>query len=113
MDESAPTYVVPEEIEQNAEAKALFCTAMDNAWQAYAKLKKLGFKNEMSRYVLPNACATKICVSGNFREWRCFLKLRLSKRAQHEIRDLANTILEKLIEIAPSCFEDLKDEANI
>lgn len=67
----------------------------------------------MSRYVLPNACTTKICVSGNFREWRNFLKLRLSKRAQHEIRDLANIILNKLIEIAPSCFEDLKDEANI
>ena len=75
------TYVIPEEIESNTEAREVFCNAMDNAWQAYAKLKTLGFKNEMSRYVLPNACTTKICVSGNFREWRCFLKLRLSKRA--------------------------------
>ena len=39
-----------------------------------------------------------------------FLKLRLSKRAQHEIRDLANMILDELIKIAPSCFEDLKIE---
>ena len=113
VDEANPSYVIPEEIENNPKAKEVFIEAMDNAWNSYNKLQALGFKNEMSRYVLPNACTTKICVSGNFREWRNFLKLRLSKRAQHEIRDLANIILNKLIEIAPSCFEDLKDEANI
>lgn len=113
VDEANPSYVIPEEIENNPKAKEVFIEAMDNAWNSYNKLQALGLKNEMSRYVLPNACTTKICISGNFREWRNFLKLRLSKRAQHEIRNLANVILNKLIEIAPSCFEDLKDESNI
>jgi thymidylate synthase (FAD) len=113
VDEANPSYIIPEEIENNPKAKEVFIEAMDNAWNSYNKLQALGFKNEMSRYVLPNACTTKICISGNFREWRNFLKLRLSKRAQHEIRDLASVILNKLIEIAPSCFEDLKDESNI
>ena len=113
VDETNPSYVIPEEIENNPKAKEVFIEAMDNAWNSYNKLQALGLKNEMSRYVLPNACTTKICISGNFREWRNFLKLRLSKRAQHEIRNLANVILNKLIEIAPSCFEDLKDESNI
>lgn len=113
VDEANPSHVIPEEIENNPKAKEVFIEAMDNAWNSYNKLQALGLKNEMSRYVLPNACTTKICISGNFREWRNFLKLRLSKRAQHEIRNLANVILNKLIEIAPSCFEDLKDESNI
>ena len=86
---------------------------MENAWFAYRKLQEFGLKNEIARYVLPNACCTKITVTADFRAWRNFLKLRLSKRAQHEIRDLANVILDKLVEIAPSCFEDLKDENNI
>lgn len=113
VDESKPSYVIPEEIECDTLAKARYMHHMNEIWKMYAEFKEMGFKNEIARYLLPNACCTKICVSGNFREWRNFLKLRLSKRAQHEIRDLANILLDKLIEIAPSCFEDLKDERNL
>ena len=113
VDENQPQYVVPEEIAENEAANKIFIEQMSSAWQAYKTLQQLGLKNEMARYVLPNATCSKICVSATFRAWRNFLKLRLSKRAQHEIRDLANIILDKLIEIAPSCFEDLKDTANI
>lgn len=113
VSEDEPLYVVPDEIAENKNALFLYKTLMSDIWETYKSLKQLGLKSEIARYVLPNACETKICVSGNFREWRSFLKLRLSKRAQHEIRDLANLILDKLIEIAPSCFEDLKDEINL
>lgn len=113
VDEAKPSFVIPEEIEANETAKLLFEDAMRYAWEKYKVLQDLGFKNEMARYVLPNACCTKIVVTADFRAWRNFLKLRLSKRAQHEIRNLANILLDKLIEIAPSCFEDLKNEENI
>ena len=113
VDEAKPSFVIPEEIEANETAKALFEDAMRYAWEKYKALQDLNFKNEMARYVLPNACCTKIVVTADFRAWRNFLKLRLSKRAQHEIRNLANVLLDKLIEIAPSCFEDLKDESNL
>ena len=113
VDEANPSFVIPEEIEANETAKALFEDAMRYAWEKYKALQDLNFKNEMARYVLPNACCTKIVVTADFRAWRNFLKLRLSKRAQHEIRNLANVLLDKLIEIAPSCFEDLKDESNL
>jgi len=63
---------------------------MENAWKAYSELLELGLKPEDARFVLPNACTTTITVSGNFREWRNFLTLRLSPRAQWEIRGLAN-----------------------
>lgn len=105
--------MTPKEIADNPEASMTYAQAMDFAWFAYKKLQELGLKNEIARYVLPNACKTKICVTANFRALRNFLKLRLSKRAQPEIREMAKLMLEKLIEIAPSCFEDLLDESNL
>ena len=93
-------------------AKEVFDAAMKRAWGAYDTLLKLGLKPEDARFVLPNACTTTITVSGNFREWRNFLTLRLSPRAQWEIRKLANLILDQLIQIAPAVFEDLKDEQS-
>lgn len=113
VDEKSPSFIVPDEIEENEDAKKLFLEAMESAWRSYAKLQEMGFKNQIARYVLPNACSTKIAVTMNFRSWRNFLKLRCSKRAQPEIRKLAYVILDKLVEIAPSCFEDLKDESNL
>lgn len=91
----------------------MFNKAMQNAWDAYSLLLSYGLKPEDARFVLPNACTTEIVVSGDFREWRNFLKLRLGPRAQWEIRKAANLILEKLYEIAPSCFEDLKNGSSI
>lgn len=98
---------------QMKQAKLIFDMAMHNAWFVYRNLLKLGLKPEDARFVLPNACTTEIIVSGNFREYRNFLKLRLGPRAQWEIRKAANIILDKLYEIAPSCFEDLKNGMNV
>lgn len=113
VNEHEPNYVIPEEIAKNPEAMAIFKDAMDKSWETYAKLQEIGMRNEIARYVLPNACTTKITVTANFRAWRNFLKLRCSKRAQPEIRELAYKLLDELCKIAPSCFEDLKDESNL
>lgn len=118
--ENEETYVTPDVLIDNNKANAnmrqaelIFKSAMNNAWTAYRDLLKLGIKPEDARFVLPNACTTEIIVSGNFREYRNFLKLRLGPRAQWEIRKAANIILDKLYEIAPSCFEDLKNGMNV
>ena len=118
--ENEESYVMPDVLIDNNDANAnmkqaalIFKTAMNDAWSAYRDLLKLGIKPEDARFVLPNACTTEIIVSGNFREYRNFLKLRLGPRAQWEIRKAANIILDKLYEIAPSCFEDLKSGVNV
>ena len=118
--ENEPSYVIPDVlVDDNTAnqklllAKDVFDKAMQNAWDAYSLLLSYGLKPEDARFVLPNACTTEIVVSGNFREYRNFLKLRLSPRAQWEIRKAANVILDKLYEIAPSCFEDLKNGFSI
>ena len=118
--ENEPSFVIPDVlIDDNSlnptmqKAKDCFIEAMYHAWDVYKVLLECGLKPEDARFVLPNACTTEIIVSGNFREYRNFLKLRLSPRAQWEIRKAANIILDKLYEIAPSCFEDLKNGTNI
>lgn len=113
VNEHQPSYVIPEEIAGSPKALEIFQEAMNTAWAAYSKLQTVGMRNEIARYVLPNACTTKITVTANFRAWRNFLKLRCSKRAQPEIRELAYKLLDELCKIAPSCFEDLKDESNL
>ena len=113
VNEDMPQYIVPDEIKGNPFAEGCYYNAMNAAWKYYKELQQMGYKNEIARYVLPNACETKICVTANFRSLRNFLKLRCSKRAQPEIRKLAYIMLDELIKIAPSCFEDLKDENNL
>ena len=118
--ENEPSYVIPDIlVDDNTTnqkmllARDIFEKAMQSAWDAYSLLLSYGLKPEDARFVLPNACTTEIVVSGNFREYRNFLKLRLSPRAQWEIRKAAYIILDKLYKIAPSCFEDLKDGTSI
>lgn len=113
VDESVPQFVIPDEIAANPEANVLFESTMENIWFAYKKLQEFGLKNEIARYVLPNATSSTICVTMNFRALRNFFKLRLSVRAQPEIRSVAKAMLTEAIKVAPSCFEDLLDENNL
>ena len=92
---------------KRAEQDRVFDEAMRNAWKAYVRLIELGWKDEDARYVLPNACTTNIVVTMNARELRHFLGLRLCKRAQKEIRELAERMLECLKDECPELFEDV------
>lgn len=105
--ENNPSFVIPDEVKLNNDALKIYSETIENIYSSYSKLLSLGVKAESARMLLPNACSTKICMTANFREWRNFLKLRLDRHAQKEIRVLASKILEKLMIIAPSCFEDL------
>ncbi|MBN1421520.1 MAG: FAD-dependent thymidylate synthase [Planctomycetes bacterium] len=60
--------------------------------------------NEDARYVLPNACETKIVVTMNARELLHVFQERLCLRAQWEIRALAARLLEIVRPLAPSIF---------
>jgi thymidylate synthase (FAD) len=68
----------------------------------------LGGKGESSqedaRYVLPNACETKIFVSMNARELLHFFEVRLCLRAQWEIRRVAEQMLELAQDACPAVF---------
>ena len=60
--------------------------------------------NEDARFVLPNACETKMIVTMNARELLHFFELRCCFRAQWEIREIAWQMLAEVTKVAPSVF---------
>lgn len=121
-------YVIPPEIEADAEAKSLFLQAMGDAAEYYAKLSAILTKKhtaalvaqgkseeeaarlaskqaiEDARFVLPNACDTKMVVTMNARSLLNFFRERCCNRAQWEIRAVAEQMLRLVTEVAPTLF---------
>ena len=79
---------------------------MDEIQSLYEQFVEAGIPEEDARYILPNACCTNIVVTMNARELRHFFALRCCSRAQHEIRELADKMLELCKEVAPTIFAD-------
>jgi thymidylate synthase (FAD) len=77
---------------------------------AYRDLRRLGIRKEDSRFLLPNATATRIVVTMNFRELLHFFRIRCDRTAQWEIRALAKEMLKLAYQVAPSVFQDLYTE---
>ncbi len=61
---------------------------------------------EDARYVLPNACTTKIMMTMNARSLMNFFHHRCCNRAQWEIRDLAEQMVGLVIGVAPHLFKN-------
>lgn len=81
--------------------------AMRDAEEKYRLLIDRGAKPEEARAVLPNSLKTEIVMTMNFREWRHFFKMRLSKRAHPQMRDVATQIYTELRKKVPVVFDDL------
>lgn len=62
--------------------------------------------NEDARFVLPNACTTKIVCTFNARSLNNFFDHRCCNRAQWEIREVACQMLELCKEVAPVLFKN-------
>ena len=121
-------YVVPPEIEAIPEAKEAFLASMEEDAQRYldlahkleeghtarlmaegmpekqARAKASKQANEDARFVLPNACETKMVVTMNARSLMNFFQLRCCNRAQWEIRELAEKMFTLVYPVAPHIF---------
>ena len=111
VDEEGFTYVVPESLPK--EFAEDYHNDMRIIQQMYTKWRDRGLRKEDARFVLPNACTSEIVVTANFRQWRHIFSLRISPKAQWEIRKACTLMLEILRQHAQSCFEDIEvtDEA--
>lgn len=123
-------YIVPPSIANNKEANKIFIKAMEEDQKRYddivailskehtetflsegideKKAKRDATKKaiEDARFILPNACETKIVVTMNARALFNFFTLRCCTRAQWEIRELADQMLEHVKAVAPIVFKD-------
>ncbi|MBQ5347502.1 MAG: FAD-dependent thymidylate synthase, partial [Ruminococcus sp.] len=62
--------------------------------------------NEDARFVLPNACTTKIICTFNVRSLENFFAHRCCNRAQWEIREVAELMLLECLKVAPNLFSN-------
>ncbi|MBO4354367.1 MAG: FAD-dependent thymidylate synthase [Clostridia bacterium] len=123
-------YVLPPSIEAIPEAKAEFIKAMEEDAEHYESLRRIltekhkerligegkdeksaaraaeKLANEDARFVLPNACDTKIIMTMNVRSLYNFFSLRCCNRAQWEIRELATEMLKLVRGVAPNLFKN-------
>ncbi len=122
-------YVTPPEIAADGRANELYKSIMQEDQKRYdelaAILKEKHIKTFLSegkdektaarlaekkaiedaRFVLPNACETKMIVTMNCRSLINFFRHRCCNRAQWEIQDVANQMLAIVCKIAPEIFK--------
>ena len=122
-------FVTPPEIANNEKAKELYIKTMEADQKAYDELAEVLFEKhyndllasgkdekeakraaekmaiEDARFVLPNACETKMVVTMNARSLMNFFNHRCCTRAQWEIRALADDMLKLVKEVAPTLFK--------
>ncbi|NLI22362.1 MAG: FAD-dependent thymidylate synthase [Clostridiales bacterium] len=100
-------YVVPPAVRAlGPEAEAEYAAQMAQMQTWYEGWQRKLGANEDARFVLPNACETRLLVTMNARELRHFFALRMCERAQWEIRALAGRMFELCYAQAPELFED-------
>lgn len=100
-------FTVPRSIENNKELFHEYLNLMKRINILYEKMVKAGIPAEDARFILPNACETKIVATANGRELMHFFKLRLDKHAQWEIRSLAEKMFKLVSEVAPNIFNEV------
>lgn len=122
------SFVTPPAIADDPEASEIYAKAMERDAKDYEKLteilkakyikenleKGLSEKTaasraekkaiEDARYVLPNACDTKMIVTMNTRSLNNFFTHRCCNRAQWEIRELACEMFKLVWDVAPALF---------
>lgn len=105
------SYIIPPAIEAlGGAAVEEYAAQMDTLQSWYQGWQeKLGAGeggNEDARFVLPNACETKLVMTMNVRELLHFFSLRMCHRAQWEIRAMATQMHRLAMEVAPLLFEN-------
>lgn len=118
-------YILPPEIEDCPEAIEKFeetiridlenyIKVTDELYKRYINVENMTTKTELmkakkkaledARYLLPNACETKMVLTMDARNLIHFFNERCCMRAQWEIRDVAIQMLDIVLDIAPYVF---------
>lgn len=126
VDEGDARYVVPPLYQENEALRRKWEQTIEYLRKAYAELAEATteyvqqkhpemaprdrrkWARQAARSILPNACETKIFVTGNSRAWRHFLEQRGSPHADTEIRLLAVEIGRILKRESPGIFHDVE-----
>lgn len=106
------TVIKPCFLLEGTEAYRQFECLMHRAECAYFDLLEIGLSPQEARCVLPNSLKTEVVMTANLREWRTVLRLRCSKAAHPQMREVMLILLEKLHSLIPVVFDDIYEEAK-
>lgn len=104
VEENNFSFITPPSVAASPEAQKLFAAEMEQIRLAYCRLCEMVPKED-ARYVLPNACETKLVVTMNARNLLHFFQVRCCRRAQWEIRQLAGLMLKEVRHVSPLLFK--------
>lgn len=102
------TFIRPLFWKKDDQRYAEWYDAMCFCEQRYQLLIQGGATPQEARSVLPNSLKTEIVCTANLREWRHILKLRTSKAAHPQMRELMIPLLTGLKEKYPVIFGDIE-----
>ena len=85
----------------------IWIASCQDAEKRYFELLKSGATPQEARSVLPNSLKTELVVTGNWREWRHFFKLRTAPDAHPQIREVAQPLLDEMKSRIPILFDDI------
>ena len=130
VSEDSFEYVIPPEVAAIDEAREEFIRQMEAIDKGYKQLADILTKKhtesflaegldektatqrakkkamEDARFLLPNACETKIIVTMNARSLNNFFRHRCCNRAQWEIKEVADQMLKEVLKVAPNLFKN-------
>lgn len=100
-----PEWVVPPKFRELGLERE-YIEDCNRAYAKYCSYIERGAEEEDARYVIPQGVTCRLGLTMNARELLHFFGLRCCDRAQWEIRDLANEMLQQCREVAPMLFAD-------
>ena len=92
------------DVNDNIEKK--YINLMNLVNDLYKEFKRSGINNEDARSILPNSTTTQLIMTMNARSLHNFFSLRLCKRAQEEIRKVAEKMFNEVVKVAPNIFHN-------
>ncbi len=122
---SSLQFIVPPEIAKMEDTKNLYIESILNDMSNYEAIYNSIYENylnlyenpdkktksllakkalEDARFALPNACETKIVMTMDARNLMNFFQVRLCSRAQWEIRQVAEQMIDLVLEVSPNIF---------
>ena len=105
-------YVLPSTIKES-KYKERYVEIMKELSSFYSDMVSSDIPKEDARFVLPNANHTTLILSNNMRSLMDFCKVRMCKRAQWEIRELAYLIKKEVKNHFPFVAKHLKPNCKL
>ena len=101
------TFIKPCFWQEHSKVYSVWLKQMQMIEDSYLALISEGALPEQARSILPNSLKTEIVVTMNLREWRYFFRLRTSKRAHPQMREVSVPLFHKMCNLLPAIFDDI------